>query len=256
MNRKIHSITMHKKEKGVVLLTSLVFMLVLLAMLRFTLTSARVEEQKAAIDWDIVSARESAQAALDFAEQYILDQGRLYCLNSLALTPQECTDNPALYAGTLFALPSADLAAITHAGIGPTLSSVVGKGVYTGTFLATSPASGCRPFWACVNWPVDAHSVRNSATQMNLTTNANWDSIECSACVVGANMNRKPHFIIERLTAGEMAATAPQFAAASPQAVILRVTAVGFGRGAAGTQAAVNTNMSNVMLQSTYILGG
>lgn len=255
MNRKIHNITMHKKEKGVVLLTSLVFMLVLLAMLRFTLTSARVEEQKAAIDWDIVSARESAQAALDFAEQYILDQGRLYCLNSLQLT-QECTDNPAFYAGALFALPSADLAAITHAGIGPTINSVAEKGMYTGTFLATPPANGCRPFWACVNWPADAHSVRNSATQMNLAANASWPSIECITCVVGANMNRRPHFIIERLTAGEMAAIAPQFANASPNAVILRVTAVGFGRGAAGTQAAANTNMSNVMLQSTYILGG
>lgn len=256
MNRRIGNITMHNKEKGVVLLTSLVFMLVLLAMLRFTLTSARVEEQKAAIDWDIVSARESAQAALDFAERYILDQGRLYCLNSLGLTSQECADNPALYAGTLFALPPADLAAITHAGIGPTINSVAEKGVYTGTFLATSPANGCRPFWACVNWPADAHSVINSAAQMNLAANTSWLSIECTACVVGANMNRRPHFIIERLTAGEMAAIAPQFASASPNAVILRVTAVGFGRGAAGTQAAANTNMSNVMLQSTYILGG
>ena len=42
-----------KKERGVVLLTCLVFLLVLLLMLRFVIVSARTEEQKAGIDLDI-----------------------------------------------------------------------------------------------------------------------------------------------------------------------------------------------------------
>ena len=68
-------------------------------------------------------------------------------------------------------------------------------------------------------------------------------------------MSRNPYFIIERLTAGDFVNTAPNFASASPQAVILRVTAVGFGKGAAGSGNTANSNLGNVMLQSTYILG-
>ena len=82
-----------KKQQGVVLLTALVFILILLAMLRFTLTSSRVEEQKSAIDSDMVAARESAQLAIKFAEQYVIKQGELYCLNTLKKSVAECSEN-------------------------------------------------------------------------------------------------------------------------------------------------------------------
>lgn len=257
MNRRIHD-RMLKKEKGVVLLTSLIFLLVLLAMLRFSLNSARVEEQKAAIDLDMVSARESAQSALDFAEQYILQQGELYCAQTLNRPVIECAKNPADFAGELFALPDADLINITNTGteIGgtPAINAIVGQGLYTGTFIQTLP--NCRPFWACINWPVNANAVRNSATQMGLAVNNALTAIECTNCILDTDINTNPRFIIERFTSEELAVFAPQFAADSPNTIILRITAVGFGKGAAGTVRGGNVNLSNVLLQSTYVFGG
>lgn len=237
-----------EKERGVVLLTCLVFLLILLGMLRFTLSSARLEEEKASIDLDIVSAREAAQSALDFAERYILEQGRAYCLREGG-TAADCAADSAGYAGRLFGLPDATLREPDNE-----LRAIMDAGLYTGTFMRNS-AANCRPFWACVNWPVDAHSVRNSAIQQGLAINANFNTIECSSCTAPPHSNNRPQFIIERLTSQELAADAPGFLVAMPDAVILRVTAVGFGKGAA-QGAAANTNMTNVMLQSTYILGG
>ena len=187
---KLYKSWSRRKERGVVLLTALVFMLILLAMLRFTLTSARVQEQKAAMDFDIVTARQSAQAALNFAEQYILGQGRLYCEHTLNLAASECNDNRAKYAGDLFGLPVADLGTITHAGEGPAINTVINNGIYTGAFISAN--AGCQPFWACINWPVDAHAVRNSATQMNLAANVSLSAIECATCIVDAYANIRP----------------------------------------------------------------
>lgn len=259
MNKIIRKIATTKKEQGVVLLTTLIFMLILLAMLRFTLTSARVEEQKAAIDLDMVSAREGAQMALDYVEQYVLEQGELYCIKNLGKDSAECQESRAKYAGALFALPQVELSKIKNIKAGyKTVSEVLNKGLYTGEFVATQ--ASCQPFWTCINWPLDAHAVRSSATQIGGAgvIKTAFVSIECDICVTGENNNIKPHFIIERLAAEELKAVAPNFADGAPGIVILRVTAVGFGKGKEPEKDAKagNLNLSNVMLQSTYILGG
>lgn len=259
MNRIIHKSLAAKKEQGVVLLTTLVFMLILLAMLRFTLTSARVEEQKAAIDLDMVSAREGAQAALDYVEQYVLKQGELYCKKNLRIDAAECEASPVKYAGELFALPKAELGKITNADTDyNAISSLIEKGLYTGEFI--DKQKECQPFWICVKWPVDAHAVRNSAVQIGgaAIIKEGLLPIECNVCSVGQNNNVKPYFIIERLTADELKSSAPKLASEAPGMVILRVTAIGFGKGIGSEKEAKvgNLNLSNVMLQSTYILGG
>ncbi|MDO4777727.1 MAG: hypothetical protein Q4A06_09820 [Cardiobacteriaceae bacterium] len=259
MNKMIDKNAIAQKEQGVVLLTTLIFMLILLAMLRFTLTSARVEEQKAAIDLDMVSAREGAQMALDYVEQYVLEQGELYCIKNLGKNSAECKESRARYAGELFALPQTELSKIRNKKDGyKTVGEVLNKGLYTGEFIAAQ--ASCQPFWTCINWPVDAHAVRNSARQIGGANRINEALVpmECDICATGENNNVSPRFVIERLTAEELRAVAPNFADSAPGIVILRVTAVGFGKGKKPEKDAKvgNLNLSNVMLQSTYILGG
>ncbi|MBR1374860.1 MAG: pilus assembly protein [Cardiobacteriaceae bacterium] len=62
----------HKKESGVVLLAVLVFLLILLATLRFMLNSSQMDEIKAGADFDETLARETAMMALKEAEDYIM----------------------------------------------------------------------------------------------------------------------------------------------------------------------------------------
>ncbi|RKV76710.1 MAG: pilus assembly protein [Neisseria sp.] len=247
-----------KKQQGVVLLTALVFILILLAMLRFTLTSSRVEEQKSAIDSDMVAARESAQLAIKFAEQYVIKQGELYCLNTLKKSVAECSENKVGYAGELFSLTEAELANISNslAPDYPAINSILQRGFYTGVFMESGGMQACRPFWACVNWSPEAHAVRNSAQQMRIATNTGLPAITCNSCATPTHTTIKPQFIIERIKGSDLGGSAPQFASNSPNAVILRITAVGFGAGTSGNNSSPNTNITNAILQSTYALGG
>lgn len=247
---------LHFREKGVVLLTCLVFLLVLLAMLRFTMTSARVEEQKAGIDLEIVSARESAQAALNFAEFYIRKQGELFCL-SQGGQPADCAVERDLYTNLLLVIRDAELRNLnfgSDAELGnvPNLPDLVGSGYYSASFINAS-ALNCDPFWACIDW--DGNNADNgAATAVDRAGRAHipanrlqMQSIECSveSCRTTGAIN--PRFIIERFEPQEIA-DGRSALSQSGQVIILRITAVGFGRGPA------NGNVTNSILQSSYIL--
>lgn len=246
-----------KKERGVVLLTCLVFLLVLLLMLRFVIVSARTEEQKSGIDLDIVTAREAAQSALNFAEFYVREQGIAYCQQIIRESSATCQRNPLAYANLLFSLDDASLNSLasTVATL-PNVSVLNNNGIYTGTFLDAN-ARNCNPVWICVNWPAQAHAVVSSATNQRTISGgatANLNFITCPANACNNSVTVQPVFIIERLTARELDPDASGLGDSSvyvngSKGVILRVTAVGFGAGAANAD-----NLTNVMLQNTYIL--
>ena len=69
-----------KRELGVVLLSCLVFLLILLGIVRFVMTSSRLEERKAGVDYEMMTARHSAQMAIRQAVKYIMDQGLQSCI--------------------------------------------------------------------------------------------------------------------------------------------------------------------------------
>ena len=71
-----------RKEKGVVLLSCLVFLLILLIIVRFAVTSSRLEERKAGADYEMMTARQAAQTAIRQAEKFILEQGLQSCIRS------------------------------------------------------------------------------------------------------------------------------------------------------------------------------
>lgn len=208
--------TSPKKEEGVVLLTCLVFLLILLAILRFTMTSARVEEQKAGIDLEIVSARESAQAAMNFAEFYIRKQGELFCL-SQGGGAADCSAERDLHTNLLFAINDPELRTLqfgTDPELGniPNLPDIVSNGLYSAAFI-NAAASGCVPFWACIDWDGEgkdngAANGINRAGEAHIPANRlQLAAIECSveACRTVGAIN--PRFIIERFEPKEVAET-------------------------------------------------
>lgn len=67
----------YRKEKGVVLLTCLVFLIVILTLLRFVLGSASVQEKKVGADYEQLKASQAASVALRAAELYIIDEDHL-----------------------------------------------------------------------------------------------------------------------------------------------------------------------------------
>ena len=91
---------------------------------------------------------------------------------------------------------------------------------------------------------------------MRIATNTGLPAITCNSCATPTHTTIKPQFIIERIKGSDLGGSAPQFASNSPNAVILRITAVGFGAGTSGNNSSPNTNITNAILQSTYALGG
>lgn len=244
------------QQKGVVLLTCLVFLLILLAILRFSLTSARVEEQKAGADLEIFTARESAQAAINFAEFYVREQGRRYCL-STGLSDTECDEQKDQFVNILFSLPDSELANVNLAAVStdvegvPNVNSLINNGFYSATYVEQQ--TGCQPFWACVDWDGDgtqdgaAQAVNRAAFEYTNHTNQTRPSIECVSPRCQTRDAGNPRFIIERFIPKDLAEENTALGG-NRQLVIIRITAVGFGRGAPGA------NTTNSLLQSNYVL--
>lgn len=218
MNKHLH------RERGVVLLTCLVFLMVLLAMLRFALTSALVEEQKSGIDLEILSARTSAQLALNEAERLILQEGEAFCMAKDPSKP--CKKDAAKYASLLFGN-------LDHLKA----NRLYNHGIYSAEAIRNS---GCEPFWTCVKWSNQAKAVQEALTA------AKFEAINCQTC----NVNQAAatpqyvieHFFIEDLNSGSASATNKS------KSIVLRITALGFGRGPVDS-----SELSSALIQSTYL---
>ena len=188
----------HPKEKGIVLLSCLVFLLILLGVVRFVMTSSRLEERKAGVDYEMMTARQSAQMAIRYAEKYIIDQGFKSCIRSGSSgtnttapgnAETKCREkNPAEAANDLWKKGDSDLGnALSNLG----QANLLNKGIYTYSVVKTGYSS-CRPFWTCVNWTSNAKSVEFAGKQLNTAANARLESIECEECVTSSGI--KPTF--------------------------------------------------------------
>ena len=247
-----------KKEKGIVLLSCLVFLLLILGMVRFALTSSRLEERKAGVDYEMLTARQSAQTAIRQAERYILDQGIKYCIQgktvstdkgAVANAARACrSENKARLANLLWS--ENDLrTALSKIGE----EGALDKGIYTQTFIKNHHAA-CQPLWTCVDWGGDAKTVRNTIHQLKgATTGGNaLTSIVCKTCNTTSGI--EPRYIIERFTTTELNnlgyADNKVLNINGSNVVVLRITAVGFGNGNGGAE----VNTTNAIMQATYVL--
>lgn len=253
-----------KRELGVVLLSCLVFLLILLGIVRFVMTSSRLEERKAGVDYEMMTARHSAQMAIRQAVKYIMDQGLQSCIKSNNISPnaptspgsganQKCEDkNQAELANILWKNSDGDLGtALDKIG----QKQVLNKGIYTYAFIANN-YSNCRPFWTCINWTGNAKSVAVTGKQLNDKAGASLnklESIECTECETTSGV--KPRFVIERFLASDlknMDFPDQSLTLKSSDVVVFRITAVGFGNGQGGS----NVNTTNAVMQAIYVLNG
>ena len=253
-----------RKEKGVVLLSCLVFLLILLIIVRFAVTSSRLEERKAGADYEMMTARQAAQTAIRQAEKFILEQGLQSCIRTAGANipgitaggniEAQCKEkNPAELANIFWKAKDANELNTALTAIGQ--PGIVQKGIYTYSFIKTR--TECRPFWICVNWSQDAKSVLHTSKQLNRGATNTLESLECNPC--GTLSGIKPRFIIERFLADDLKeiefsdlATDSKLSLKSKEVVVFRITTVGFGNGDGGN----NVNTTNAVMQAIYILNG
>ena len=250
-----------KRERGVVLLSCLVFLLILLGIIRFAITNSRLEERKAGADFEMLTARQSADTALRAAERFILEQGRQLCLKDDSITPapgktkeKYCAEqDKAEWANTFW---SKENNALDDAFEKVGRSGILNKGIYTQQYIISHEYDKkCRPFWICVDWSINSNQVKVAGKQLNSTANAILSSIECEECSTTSGL--KPRYIIERFLAKEINAMEfPDIAAGtqlkSGDVVVFRITAVGFGNGSGGNK----VKTTNAVMQAIYLLNG
>lgn len=261
-------ICMNKRENGVVLLSCLVFLLILLGIIRFTMTSSRLEERKAGADFEMLTARQSADTALRAAERFILEQGRQLCLQDkgITLAPGKTKDaycdeqNKAEWANTFWSKEDTETKkALEEAFTAVGKRELLNNGIYTQQYiLANKYNEKCRPFWVCVDWSENANQVKVTSKQLDSSANATLPSIECKDCSTTSGL--KPHYIIERFLAKEINAMEfPDLAAGtqlkSGDVVVFRITAVGFGNGN-GNNDSEKVKTTNAVMQAIYLLNG
>lgn len=121
------------KQQGVVLISALIFLLLTIIVLQFSLQSAEVQERKAGIDIDLTQARESANLAIETAAKFVIAEGRDKWEPD---TFKEHYKNADGYAHILDASDASKL------------------------------PCGAKPAWQCVNWGSKFHLTKGSASSI------------------------------------------------------------------------------------------
>lgn len=241
---------MNRKQNGVVLLSCLVFLLLLLILLRFSLSSAKMEEMKVGADYDETNAYAAARMVLKDAEMEIMQ------VNNLGVSKRDSkksiTDNEAdvLKLAAEYwkdlSLPQTDnpSSATTSSPL-PTPNGQ--NGIYDGD--TEHPSN--QPFYQRISgWNTNTcdNTVRcygefTGAEVHHYVINNNNIVVKDSR-VLAKNLVGK--YIIERFNGnGKVLGLGVN----DENRVILRVTAVGFSKPVASS-----TNISRVILQSVYVL--
>lgn len=211
-----------KQEQGIVLLSCLIFLLLLLSMLRFTLTSASMEEMKAGADYDQMRASEAAAIVMRDAEYDIKRMSNPSNGKSVSLEDANEKD-----AGKQMALAIAywsDPAKFANRA-----------GVYDGDarqVCPDKPSYACLLDWGDTDGKPDCSKLVCFGDQSNST----------------ALSNEQGAYIIERFKGD--GATLGLSNAHDKDVIVLRVTAVGY------SIANENAARSKTVLQNTYLLTG
>ncbi|UJF25238.1 pilus assembly protein [Suttonella sp. R2A3] len=226
----------HSKQRGVVLISALIFLLLILLLLRFTLTGSELQERKAGIDQELSMAVEGAEVALRSAEGFILSQ------QTPGFTPPPCptgASQAACEADQADAV-AADNLAYWQSTAAIDLGFVVEGD--PGPCLSPDPSS---PAWTCANWGNQFRAGGNTFTANKLADSVYVTELKQTLAEGAAVIS--PRYIIERFAPDEL-----DLNVADPRtkkSVVLRVTAVGFG-----VDDGSGDNVTNHMAQATYIL--
>jgi type IV pilus assembly protein PilX len=226
-------------QRGFVLVTSLIFLMVLSVLGVMAVRGSLFEERMAATDRDMAIARENAELALRDAERYILGvrfDGQ-FCAVAGCTTPRPAGTRPANAADglTFWADLAAEDTGIEDGGIGLPLAQ---QGVFKS--LATTACQ--MPVWSGANWNDGVAPARSCLGTINaaLQTIPYGTFTDAPFNVQGIP---RPRYIVEMLSSQDMQLNS----GGSANKLFFRITAVGFGRttGANGTR-------TSVTLQSTF----
>lgn len=218
-----------KHQSGIVLLSTLVFLVLILSLLRISLSSSQLDQRKAGINFELQNARESAQLALRTAESYILEGG------------VDGNGNPNIVQAEIPACKTdSESKACRSAVLGKayTFWKSYKSGSQTGVFLADQ--SVCedegkpKPSWQCVDWN-NGSEITNAYHLTYHAQNPVWQPIVVKTPGAATTTDVASRYIVEVLNPGS-------------KDILLRITALGFGQGDGGA-----SRMTNVLLQATYL---
>lgn len=206
------------REQGVVLLSCLVLVVLILSLLRFSLSSSMMSEQRAGIDIEISSAKKAATDALVEVQKAIM----------LCPTGQNCDTVDQRKTAVSYWYHAVDLKT------GDVKLNPMPVGFfYRGRNSASLP-SGCKKLWQCVNWQVKGKTVKVNNTNF---TPANLMS----------NGAIRAQYVVEFFK-GE------DFGLDDARATIYRVTVMGFGRVNKADAAATNYMLQSTYILGTRVL--
>lgn len=224
MNRNIA-----RRQSGVVLLSTLVFLVLILALLRISLSASQLDQRKAGINFELQNARESAQLALREAESYILGGG------------VDGQGNPNIVQANIPACqndPNSSECRSAVLGQAYTFWKSGRAQQQAGVFLADQnvcrSGKNIQPSWQCVDWNAQSQ-IRNAYHLAYHEQNPVWQPIVVQNPGAAATTDVAPRYIVEVLNPGT-------------KDILLRVTALGFGQDDGGA-----SRMTNVLLQATYL---
>lgn len=230
-------------NRGFVLVTSLIFLIVLSLFGVMALRGSLFEERMSANDRDISLAREYAEMALRDAERDVSGirfDGVTYCRNALGAAvctlarPLGTRPVSAADAGNFWvaANPAVDSIGLENGGRG-------GAAELQGLYSATASVACGRPVWSGANWVDNANPPRTctGAIATDVPTIA-YGTFTDAPFPAAAGVP-PPRYVLELFKAADLGI-------ANSNKLFFRITAVGFGRtqGIAGR--------TSVTLQSVY----
>lgn len=221
---------MNKKaqQQGVVLLSCLVFLLLILMLVRFSLYASRFEQEKVAVDVNDTIAYQFANIALRDAERQIagVDPNGVFCGNPDA--PPTCDKANIPKQATVLSQTARQRLALE------TLRNEAKSGD-PGVVDGTAQKACGAPLWQCVAWnSAYYHGERSANQSIQPATYGRYSGANLS----GASMvAAPPQYVIEVINGSDYG---------KPNTTMVRVTAVGYGRPGAAER------VSNAMVQATY----
>lgn len=245
-NAKLH--TIRKREKGVVLISCIVFLVLILLMLKVTLSGAKVTEKKAGIDQDIFLARENAQLALRAAEEEIISvvsREKVAGCTSRTDTSTQCIEafQKALVQAWTDASPPTGHTASTDETISAAAEKIKAKIDGHAGYYTKADQARCKdkPLWKCVNWNAGGGNYYAGSTgSSSIGTSI---LVQELADLNGNKSDVPPRYIIERFLPGDIGFTQPD------ANMLFRITAIGFGQSGGSTN-----NVTNAIYQANYAL--
>lgn len=237
------------KQSGIVLVTSIIFLIVLSMLTIMALRKSLFEERMAGNDRDTYFAREAAELALRDAERDIAGQrfDAAYCTTANKATchnnlrPANNRPVSAADAGNFWTAANPQYPSIGLITVTDTTTRAAVDGTENGVYTRDATTACGMPLWRAADWDKDDPDVKctGAGAPDGIVRTTIYGEFTGAPNTFGPNA-RLPRYLIEILDASDMGV-------ATSSKVYFRITAVGFGR-----LGNFGGGLTSVTLQSIY----